>query len=118
MRPFAIAMAPSSMMARDPFIVTIVPPMTNRSTRSLADFANAGDNDVPKATARTTNDNRIFSISLSFFAGRFEKARIKRAWQQVLHRHRLAVAAQIRQHDLCVPAKLPDNLPASAARRR
>src|SRR6266403_506743 len=123
--PFT-AMAPSSRMRRPPSIVTMVPPLTSRSTFSF--FAACAwrqmENRKWKMETRTTacheakqrNQFRfsIFPFSFSLF---LPVGGIKRLRKQFTHRDDFGLAFQIRQNYRNVAAKFPNQLTARATRR-
>src|SRR5882724_11342455 len=112
--------APSSRMRRCPSIVTMVPPLTSRSTFSF--FAvcawRPAENRKWKTETRATAchewDLRIH-FHFSFF---LQIGGIKRFRKQLAHGDDFGFALQIREDHRYVAAKFPDQLAAGTARRR
>src|ERR1044072_6900842 len=119
MRPREIAMPPSSMMRRVWSIVTMVPPSTSRSTVSRRFCAAASERGssiivINSATVRRSfNINKLVGCFLSF-----QEPGIKRARQQFGDMKNFTLPGEIRKDDLRAASKLPDDLAASATRRR
>src|SRR5690349_3405582 len=70
------------------------------------------------ATTTATASTNFSMVALISGLLSFQKSRIKRARQQLAHVKDFALPGEIRENDLRAARKLPDDLPASATRRR
>src|SRR5687768_13237308 len=114
MRPSEIAIAPSVITRRGPSIVTIVPPRTSSSTcRRFC--AATSDSGLASMVVRTIEISKRFRISNQLLL--LQEARVEGARQQVGNMKLFTPPLEIREDDRRFARELPDDLPASSARR-
>src|SRR5712692_8450356 len=115
------AIAPSSMTRRSESIVTIVPPVTSRSTFFFAaDCARAQHGEKPKLNIKAHADTIPFFILLIrivfIFLSRFSQVGgIKRPRKKAAHLDHFGFAFQVCQNHGNVTAEFPDQLAACSA---